>query len=159
MDLFSKSFGPIYAPFADPSGAAAGGGMGGYFARAKKGDIALIPMIESAEGLANVEEILAMEHVTGCLIGPADLRLSLGMSVAIDGSERDFREAMGKIVGTAKKCGKVVGTVALGEEAIRKRVEEGVDFLFTTFDFGALVSGLKSDLDMSRKAVEGVVQK
>lgn len=56
---------------------------------------------------------------------------------------------------TAKKLGKVVGDVALGEITMHKRAAEGAGFICTTFDFGVLVSGLASDMAMSRKAVEG----
>ena len=151
-----RSFGPIYAPFAHPDGPSAAGGMAGYVERAKRGDIALLPMIESKEGLENVEEILSLEHVSGCLIGPADLRLSLGMSAGLDGTETEFTEALKKIASTARKLEKVVGTVAMGEEVSRKRAEDGMDYLFTGFDFGALVSGVASDLSAARKGIEGV---
>lgn len=153
-----RSFGPIYAQFASQSsegGAQSGvGGMAAYFERARRGEIALIPMIESKEGLSTVDEILALEHVDGCLIGPADLRLSLGLSPGLDGDESEFRDAVKKIIGSAKKHGKVVGTVAMGDGPIKNRVEEGIDFLFTGFDFGALVSGLSMELEASKKSVQ-----
>ncbi|KAK4499753.1 hypothetical protein PRZ48_007939 [Zasmidium cellare] len=144
-----RSFGPLYAPFAQPDGP--GSGMGGYFARAKAGEIALLPMIESKEGLQNVEEILSMPEVSGTFIGPADLRLSLGMSPAIDGTEAEFLEALDRIRTTAKKLGKVVGTMGMGEEVARKRAAEGMDFLLSTFDNGALVAGWARELAAARK--------
>ncbi len=148
-----RSYGPIYAPYAYPDGVKASGGMPGYVERAKRGDIALLPMIESKEGLANVKEIMSLEHVTGVLVGPADLRLSLGMSAAIDGPEPEFADALKKIVATAKRFGKV-GTVALGGEAITKRALEGFDFVLTGFDMGALASGMAQELATARKSVQ-----
>jgi 2-dehydro-3-deoxyglucarate aldolase/4-hydroxy-2-oxoheptanedioate aldolase len=147
-----RSFGPIVAPFADPNGA--GAGMGAYFARAKAGGVALLPMIESREGVENAEEILSMEHVTGTFLGPADLRLSLGMGPAIDGTESEFLDAMGKVVAAAKKHGKVVGTMGMGEEVAKKRAAEGMDFLLSTFDNGAMVGGFARELAAARKGVE-----
>lgn len=149
-----RSFGPLYAPFAHPDGP--GTGMGGYFARARAGEIALLPMIESKEGLQNVEEILSMPEVSGTFIGPADLRLSLGMAPAIDGTEPEFLAALDKIRTTAKKYGKVVGTMGMGEEVARKRASEGMDFLLSTFDNGALVAGWARELAVAKKgAMEG----
>lgn len=147
-----RSFGPIVAPFAHPEGA--GTGMGAYFTRAKAGEIALLPMIESKEGVENCEEILSMEHVSGTFIGPADLRLSLGMGPAIDGTEPEFLDAMNKVVAAAKKYGKVVGTMGIGEEVAKKRAAEGHDFLLSTFDNGAMVAGFTRDLEAAKRGVE-----
>lgn len=147
-----RSFGPIVAPFAHPDGAETG--MGAYFARAKAGEIALLPMIESKEGLENCEEILSMEHVSGTFVGPADLRLSLGMPPAIDGTEPEFLEAMKKIVDVAKKHGKVAGTMGMGEDAAKKRAAEGYEFLLSTFDNGAMVGGFARDLEAARRGVD-----
>lgn len=81
----SRSFGPFNAPFAslDP-----GAGAPDYYERARSGGIAILPIIESAEGVRNAEEILGMEGVTGCFIGPYDLRLSLGVTGGTDGPEQ-----------------------------------------------------------------------
>lgn len=152
-----RSFGPLYAPFAHPEGPQTG--MPGYFERAKRGDIALLPMIESKEGLENCEEILSLEGVSGTFIGPADLRLSIGLPPAVDGTEPEFLEAMDQVRSTAKKLGKVVGTMGTGEETARKRAFEGMDFLLSTFDFGALVSGVASDLAAARRGVQAATAK
>lgn len=127
----ARSFGPLYAPCADPDGPR--GGMGAYFAKAKRGDVAIIPMIESREGLENADELLSLEGVSGVFIGPADLRLSLGLPPAIDGEEPEFIVALQKIVRVAKKHGKVVGCMGIGEAAAKKQVSEGMDFLLSTF--------------------------
>lgn len=154
-----RSYGPIYAQFAHPDGAKASGGMAGYFESAKQGHVALLPMIESKEGLANVEDIVSMEGVSGVLVGPADLRLSLGFPVGIDGPEAEFKDALEKIYAAGKRFGKVVGVVALGEEAVKTRASEGADFILSAFDMGSLMSGLTTELAMSRKAVEAGLSK
>ena len=81
----SRSFGPFNAPFAslDPRD-----GFAEYYQRAREGGVAVLPIIESSEGVRNCEEILATEGVTGCFIGPYDLRLSLGVPGGIDGPEQ-----------------------------------------------------------------------
>lgn len=147
-----RSFGPLSAAFADPDGPS--GGMGAYFQRAKRGDIALLPMIESKEGLENAEDILSMDAVSGVFIGPADLRLSLGLPPAIDGTEPEFVDALKKIVSVAKKYGKVVGCMGIGEVAAQRRAAEGMDFLMSTFDNGAMASGFASDLAAARKGIQ-----
>jgi 2-keto-3-deoxy-L-rhamnonate aldolase RhmA len=77
-----RSFGPFYAPLAHPDGPGApGSGVGTYVQRAQRGEIAILPMIESKEGLENVEAILGLEHVSGCFVGPADLRVSVARTL------------------------------------------------------------------------------
>ncbi|KAK3724826.1 hypothetical protein LTR37_000874 [Vermiconidia calcicola] len=152
-----RSFGPLYAPFAHPEGAASG--MGGYFERAKRGEIALLPMIESKEGLQNAEEILSLEHVSGVFIGPADLRLSIGLPPAIAGEEPQFLDALRRITNAAKKHGKVVGCMGMGEQAAMERAAEGMDFLLSTFDNGAMVTGFATELAAARKGVQAAASK
>jgi len=152
-----RSFGPLYAPFGHPEGAQSG--MGGYFERAKRGDIAILPIIESREGLETAEEIMALDGVSGVFIGPADLRLSLGLSAATDGPEVEFLDALRKICDIGKKLGKVVGSMGMGETIAHKRAAEGMDFLLSTFDYGALVGGFASELAAARKGVESAVAK
>lgn len=147
-----RSFGPIYAPFAHPEGPSSG--IAGYMARAKAGEVALLPMIESKEGLQNVEEILSMPEVSGTFIGPADLRLSLGLSPAVDGTEPQFMEALERIRTVAKKHGKVVGTMGMTQEIAKKRAGEGMDFLLSTFDNGALMTGWGRDLAAARQGAK-----
>jgi 4-hydroxy-2-oxoheptanedioate aldolase len=47
-------------------------------------DVILFAMIETAEGLANVEEIAATPGLDGLFVGPTDLGLSLGLDRAGD---------------------------------------------------------------------------
>ena len=149
-----RSFGPFYAPFAHPDGPGAPGtGTAKYVQRAQKGEIAILPMIESREGLENVEAILGLEHVTGCLIGPADLRFSLNMPPALDGAEPEFNAAMKKIIDTAHRLGKIVGTVGLGEPVARKRAGEGIDFLVAAMDQNSIIAGLSQDLVAAQKGI------
>ena len=46
--------------------------------------VAVLAMIETADGLANVEEICAVPGLAGVYIGPYDLRISLGGSTPTD---------------------------------------------------------------------------
>jgi 2-dehydro-3-deoxyglucarate aldolase/4-hydroxy-2-oxoheptanedioate aldolase len=152
-----RSFGPLYAPFAHPDGPQ--GGMATYFERAKRGEIAVLPIIESHEGLENVEEILRLEGVSGCFIGPADLRLSLGLTPAMDGPEPEFLDALRKICAAGRTLGKVVGCMGMGEDHASKRSAEGMNFLLSTIDYGAVVSGFALDLVAARKGVQNAIAK
>lgn len=50
---------------------------GGYAKEAK--ELAIMPMVESVEGVRNAEAILRVKGVTGCFIGLYDIWQSLGL--------------------------------------------------------------------------------
>jgi 4-hydroxy-2-oxoheptanedioate aldolase len=138
----ARSYGPFNAPYADldPKATAAT-----YFAKAK--DIAIIPILESKQGLENAEEILSVKGITGAFVGPNDLRLSLGLSAGRDGPEPLFVDALKKIMEVGKRLGKPIGSMGVGQEVARKRTEIGMDFLLCTLDASALATGLADDIN------------
>lgn len=146
----SRSFGPARAPWGLPDGPQ--GGVAEYFRRAARGDIAILPTIESEEGLANVEDIISSSGVSGIFVGPMDLRLSLGLS-GVDGSEPEYLGAIEKVCGLGRKYGKMVGSLAMSPEAVRKRTQDGMRFLVVSSDASTLAAGLATNLERSRQQV------
>lgn len=119
-----RSFGPTMAPFADldPTATSAT-----YLTHTSQ-KTAVIPMIESVEGLKNVEKICSIDGVTAVFVGPLDLRFSMGLPGA-DGAEEDFLEALRRIVSVCKSLEKSVGIFAVNGKACQKRKLEGFDFI------------------------------
>jgi len=124
-----RSFGPTLAAFADFDPAATNMM---YFKETSK-ELAVIPMIESTEGLENAE-IISVLGVTAVFIGPVDLRLSMGLAGG-DGTEEVFLQALQKVLKIAKRLGKPIGTFASDGEVCRKRTDEGFDFIMVRFQF------------------------
>ena len=119
-----RSFGPFNAAWADPQ---ADKSMPKYFAQAKEpGNIAVIVMIESRDGIKNAEEIISTPGIDGVLIGPVDMRLSLGFSGG-DGDEAEYQQALKKVVDLCKKNGIVSGIYSTGLDALKKHVAVGFD--------------------------------
>lgn len=146
--LGSRSFGPARAPWGLLDGPQ--GGVEEYFRRARRGDIAILPTIESEEGLANIEEILSSSGISGIFVGPMDLRLSLGLS-GPDGSEPEYLRTIERICGLGRKHGKMVGSLAMSPEAVRKRTQDGMRFLVISSDASTLAAGLATTLEQSRQ--------
>lgn len=119
-----RSFGPTMAIFANMDVKAT---SASYFKETSK-EVAVIPMIESVEGLENAEEICSVEGVTAVFIGPVDLRLSMGLFGG-DGNEIGFLQALQKVLKICRRYGKPVGIFASDCETCRKRTAEGFDFL------------------------------
>lgn len=66
--------------------------------------IALIPQIESVKGVANVEEIAAVEGVSGMMFGPGDFMADAGLPLKFGGEPHPtFVDAQAKFTAAAKK--------------------------------------------------------
>ncbi|KAH0847258.1 4-hydroxy-2-oxo-heptane-1,7-dioate aldolase [Fonsecaea pedrosoi] len=146
----NRSFGPFHAPFGsgDPTG-----GWAAYYQRARDRGIAVLPIIESAEGVQNVDEILGLDEVTGVFIGPYDLRLSLGLPGGVDGPEPEFIAAVDRICEAGRKHGKLIGSMATTPELVRTRTDAGMKFLLTTLDYSILASGFAASRATSDEAL------
>lgn len=147
----ARSFGAFQAPYAslDPSM-----NVADYCNMARQpNQIAILPIIESKEGIGNAEDILSVPGVTGALVGPYDMRLSMGLPGAMDGPEQEFVDSMDKVVALGKKLNKVIGTLAVGEAVARKRKQQGYDFLMCGTDLNALLRGLTADLEDVRRGL------
>jgi len=78
------------------------------YMKAPREGVCLFVIIESALGVANVEDIVAVDGVDGVFIGPFDLTADLGC--AGDFSQPAYAEAVARIERAASARGKIVGT-------------------------------------------------
>jgi 2-keto-3-deoxy-L-rhamnonate aldolase RhmA len=148
-----RSFGPFNAPFGQRLHAATG--FGEYYDHARAGGVVVLPIIESAEGVKNAEEILELEGVSGSFIGPHDLRLSMGLPGGLDGSEPEFGEALQRVCDAGKKYSKMIGSMGVGADVAKKRADMGMTFLLTTVDYSVLVAGFaaaKKEIEQAFRA-------
>ncbi|OCK75220.1 Phosphoenolpyruvate/pyruvate domain-containing protein [Lepidopterella palustris CBS 459.81] len=151
----TRSFGPYNAPFGDVNG---GISFPDYYAKAQRRDVAVLPIVESREGVRNAEAILAVDGVTGVFVGPYDLRLSMGLPGGADGAEQEFSEAVEKICKAGKGLGKPIGSMGTGVDLSAKRTGQGMDFLLVSFDHNALMKGFRTDIENARAGVERAVK-
>ena len=80
----------------------------GYLASAN-GLIQAIAMIETAEALDALDDILAVEGVDGVFVGPADLSIALSRGAKWEPHGRAVLEAAGRVVARARAHGKYAG--------------------------------------------------
>lgn len=72
-------------------------------------ELLVLPMIETAEALDNLDEILSVPGVDGVYVGPSDLSLALGLAPRLDQTEAPVVEAQQRIVEACKRHGVVAG--------------------------------------------------
>jgi len=92
-------------------------------------NLAVIVMIETAEAVEHAEEIMAVEGVVGCFIGPNDLALSMGLTPAQVGPGTAHEAAMMKVLEACKKTGKAAGKHCFTMEELNLRIAQGYQFL------------------------------
>lgn len=113
----------------------------------------LVVMIESEEGLANVESIAATEGVDVLSVGTSDLASSMG--VGNDLAHPKVIAAWEKVAAAARRHGKGLrlGGVKKHEDIIRT-LALGARMIMTGNDMTTLVKGMRADLDAIRKSTQ-----
>jgi 4-hydroxy-2-oxoheptanedioate aldolase len=127
----NRSFGPMRKPLGVADANAA---------------IRCYPMVETPRGLANVEEIMAVDGVDGVFVGPVDLGICLGIPVADSYRHPDVLGAINACVAAAAVHGKVVGTVSNGHDHEVTLFERGVAFVSLGADKAFVTAGMKAAL-------------
>ncbi len=127
----SRSFGPVLA-------ALRGGGL--PYQETAQG-IEVLAMIETREALRAVEEIAAVEGITGLFVGPNDLALSLGLTAGSDREEPELIAAFGRILAAASGSGKTSGIFCDSPGYARRMIGLGFSMVSVISDAAVLGRG------------------
>ena len=103
--------------------------------------IVTFAMIETAEALDNLDEILSVEGLDAIYIGPSDLSLALGCRPTFDDLEPKAFEAVEHILARAKAHGVVAGIHNGTPEAALKRIAKGFQFVTIGSDARLMADG------------------
>ena len=125
-----RSFGPIRA--------ALYGGRG-YVKEANE-QVACIAMIETKEGIENLEEIVSTPGLSGVYIGPGDLAYALGLPPVGDTDEPKHVETVERIVAACKSQNLPVGIHTGSAQYTKKRLAMGFEFVTLGSDAGMLMA-------------------
>ncbi|MCE0538742.1 HpcH/HpaI aldolase/citrate lyase family protein [Kineosporia rhizophila] len=109
-----------------------------YLSRARD-TISLFVQIESAEAVANVEQIAATPGVDGIFVGPSDLAASLGLLGRQN--HPDVIEAVETCIAAAGRLGVKVGLNAFDPELAHRYLAAGADFILVGADVQLLAKG------------------
>ncbi len=146
-----------YAPVGTRSfGPARGKLYGGadYFQHANE-EILVIPMIETAEGLSNIDDILSVTGVDMIYIGPNDLALALGEAPGAENGPSKTSGAISQILHRATVAGVPVGIFCSSAQMARQRIAEGFAMVTPGNDFALATQGISDAVRYSRAADAG----
>ena len=110
--------------------------------------IGIAVLIETVEGVKNVDEIAAVDGVDCIWLGHFDLSASLGIPGEFDHS--DFQHSERKIRKAARNHGKALGFLVVSPEQGIDRFRKGYDVICHQTDVGLYRQTLATDIENLR---------
>jgi 4-hydroxy-2-oxoheptanedioate aldolase len=136
----ARSFGPVRALLYG----------GPDYAQAADDTIVTFAMIETAQALDNLDDILSVEGLDAVYIGPSDLSLALGCKPVFDDVEPKVAQAIDHILARARAHGLVAGIHNGRPDVARARVAKGFRFVTVSSDARILAAGSQQLLTAMR---------
>jgi len=138
-----RSLGPIRVGTRDGAG----------YMRSANERVTVIPMIETAQALADVEAIAAVPGVDALFVGPFDLSIALGLPPGDNDGNEIFDDALTRTIAAASAAG--IALAVLSNQLVApRRVAQGFQMVSVTMDTVALATASTAALHTVRAAVE-----
>lgn len=122
-----------------------------YYERAGD-DLTVVAQIETEAGLANADEVAAVEGLDALFVGPADLSASLGVFGEYGADA--FEDAVATVLAAGDDVDVPVGTLATTTAEIDRWLDAGFDFLVVGTDVGYLRTGASEALAAYEDGIE-----
>lgn len=107
-------------------------------------DVVVIAMIETREGLDNVEEIVSTPGIDGIYVGPGDLSVSFGDYPSVDPTNPAVAAGIETARKAARARGRFAGIACDSAALAKRRFDQGFDMATIGMDhtmFGAALAG------------------
>lgn len=138
-----------YPPRGGRSVGAYGTGLhGADYAQEIDDEVFLAVQIESEQAVDRAEEILSVDGIDGCWVGPGDLANSMGVDLGTAVGKRAHEEAILHVLDACRRTGKIPG-IAGGADA-RRWLEHGYLFVTAAGDGGLIQKGAQENIDELR---------
>ncbi|MEL6890821.1 MAG: aldolase/citrate lyase family protein [Actinomycetota bacterium] len=121
----------------------------GHYLDWARDHVACIPMIETTQAIAALDDILAVDGIDAVYVGPADLSLTLGLMPQNNDGAESFDDALATIVAACERAGVIPGIHASGTLTPR-RLAAGFRMVTVTTDMLAMKLGLEQELAAAR---------
>jgi len=132
--LASRSFGPAQAM--DLWGLDAQG-----YLSAANDLTSVLAMIETAQAISNLDNILGVDGIDGVFVGPYDLSINLSGGQVGGASDPNVVDALPRIVAAARKHGKICGIYASGAEQTKGFAALGFNLISACSDGDIIAAG------------------
>jgi 4-hydroxy-2-oxoheptanedioate aldolase len=119
-------------------------------------EVLVIPMIETQDGIDNIDEILSVPGISGIYVGPSDMGFSLGLVPKLDREEPLILGIYEKLLASCKKHGKFAG-IHNGTAAYAARmIDMGFRWVTIANDSGLMAKAAKEAVAETRKIAGAV---
>jgi len=115
-------------------------------------EILVITMIETQQGIDNIDEILSVPGISGIYIGPSDMGLSLGMVPSLDREEPIILDIYKRLLASCKKHGKFAGLHNGSAAYAARMIQMGFQFTTIANDSGLMARAAREAVTATRKA-------
>jgi 4-hydroxy-2-oxoheptanedioate aldolase len=139
----NRSYGPFRAAYV----------LDGAYTPQIDQELICLVMIETRDGLANLDAILDVPGIDGVFVGPNDLSLALGLPPGSDQTAQVFTDAIERIVSGCRARGLVAGCASTAAVA-PKRLAQGFRFVEVSRDASSMVRAASEDLRGVRALLE-----
>lgn len=138
----TRSFGPVRALLYG----------GADYPQHANSTIVRFAMIETAQALDKLDDILSVEGLDAIYIGPSDLSLALGCKPTFDDVDPQVAQAIDHVLARAKVHGLVAGIHNGSAEAALARIAKGFQFVTVSSDARLMAAGAQQVLATMRAA-------
>ena len=115
-------------------------------------EILVLAMIETCEGLKNLDAILAVPGLDGIYVGPNDLSLAMGLRPANESVEPAVVDAIERTRAMTVAAGKIAGIFCSDGPAAAGRIQEGFDLVTPGNDAALLRRVMAQAVEETRRA-------
>jgi 4-hydroxy-2-oxoheptanedioate aldolase len=119
------------------------------YVKVANNEIMAILLIEHIEAVDHIDGILSVPGIDLVMIGPFDLSGSMGMLGQV--THPKVEEAIDKVLAAAQKAKIPAGILALTPDDIKRRLQQGFQFLVVGTDTGFLAGGAKNILGQIKR--------
>lgn len=137
----TRSFGPVRATLY----------AGADYAQQANATVVRFAMIETAQALERIDDILSVEGLDAIYIGPSDLSLSLGCRPVFDDLDPTAQQAVDHILARAKAHGVVAGIHNGSAEQALQRIGQGFQFTTVSSDARLMAAGAQQVVSAMRQ--------
>jgi 4-hydroxy-2-oxoheptanedioate aldolase len=116
-----------------------------YFPNANR-TVLCIPMIETREALANLDEIVSTTGVDAVFIGPSDLSVSLGLPPSYDQDAPEFVAGVESVAAACKRHAVIAGVFCGTPAVAKKRIAQGFRLVQVADDGRTMILGAAAAL-------------
>lgn len=136
-----------YPPIGGRSGGAFGAGfLGGDYMQWANDEIFLAVQIETVHAAQIAEQILAVDGIDGCWVGPGDLSMSMGVDLSDPAGWQAHDDLIVQVFDATKRAGKIPGIWTPNAAEALRRAEQGGLFLTAGGDGPWAVEGARRTL-------------